>query len=203
MTAPTDGLRECRIERCGRPAHGKGLCRPHYMRQWRYGDPLAGGPLRPSGLTPGELFWSKVDKTDGCWLWLGSLTSAGYGDLRRKGVHLYAHKVAYEEVNPPVPAGMHLDHLVTCPKHCVRPDHLRVTTPKQNGENRGRLNKNNTSGVRGVSWHSDVNKWVGWVSHNKKSHYVGVFADLGEAEAAVIKKRNELFTHNDVDRRVS
>jgi len=30
---------------------------------------------------------------------------------------------------------------------------------------------------------------------------VGCFSDLGDAEAAAIAKRNELFSHNDIDRR--
>jgi len=32
---------------------------------------------------------------------------------------------------------------------------------------------------------------------------VGRFRDLGEAEKAVVARRNELFTHNDADREAS
>src|SRR6185312_7763737 len=31
----------CKINGCRKPAKGKGLCGPHYMRLWRHGDPLA------------------------------------------------------------------------------------------------------------------------------------------------------------------
>jgi hypothetical protein len=38
------------------------------------------------------------------------------------------------------------------------------------------------------------------VGHQNGCIFVGYFLDLAEAEAAVIAKRNELFTHNDRDR---
>ena len=38
----------CTIENCGKPAVGKGLCRTHYMRQRRTGDPhVCREPGRP------------------------------------------------------------------------------------------------------------------------------------------------------------
>lgn len=55
------------------------------------------------------------------------------------------------------------------------------------------------SGVRGVR-QTPNGKWQASVGHNGKDITVGTFADLRDAEAAVIAKRNELFTHNDVDR---
>jgi len=57
------------------------------------------------------------------------------------------------------------------------------------------------SGIRGVSWYKRSGKWRAGVWSAKRYHYVGSFTDLADAEAAVIAKRNELFTHNDADRR--
>jgi hypothetical protein len=93
---------------------------------------------------------------------------------------------------------LNLDHHRNCPKNCVNPEHLRPVTQKQNVENRPGLAANNTSGVTGVYWHR--NRWMAEVKHNGSKHYVGRFTDIAEAEAAVIAKRNELFTHNDIDR---
>lgn len=31
---------ECAVPSCGREAHAKDLCKSHYMRLWRHGDPL-------------------------------------------------------------------------------------------------------------------------------------------------------------------
>ncbi|HYD35888.1 MAG TPA: hypothetical protein VD999_07555 [Vitreimonas sp.] len=34
----------CNVEGCNKKARAKGLCRSHYMKQYRYGDPLAPKP---------------------------------------------------------------------------------------------------------------------------------------------------------------
>lgn len=36
----------CDIDGCERPHHVNGLCVPHYQRRQKYGDPLAGPPMR-------------------------------------------------------------------------------------------------------------------------------------------------------------
>lgn len=38
--------RLCSIEGCGKPVHQQGFCNSHYLRFYRYGDPLKGGPPR-------------------------------------------------------------------------------------------------------------------------------------------------------------
>jgi hypothetical protein len=93
-----------------------------------------------------------------------------------------------------------LDHRHTCPKNCVNPDHLRPVTHKQNHENRAGPQRNGHSGVRGVTWNKKNQAWQAQVKHHQKTHYAGIFDTVEEAEAAVIAKRNELFTHNDRDR---
>lgn len=57
--------------------------------------------------------------------------------------------------------------------------------------------KPQTYGVRQIS----PGIWRAGVGHNGVKVNVGCFKTLEEAEAAVIAKRIELFTHNDADRR--
>jgi hypothetical protein len=79
-------------------------------------------------------FWSRVVKTESCWLWTGAL-SGGYGHCRitldgasrARG----AHRVAYELLVGPVPDGFELDHLCRV-KHCVNPAHLEPVTHREN-----------------------------------------------------------------------
>ena len=147
-----------------------------------------------------DRFWVKVEKTETCWEWTSSMTPQGYGIFQTGGQNtplMVSHKFAWELENGPVPEGMMLDH-VCHNRKCVNPAHLRLATAKQNNENRGVLNKNNTSGVRGVVRRG--NRWVGQVMHNRRCIHVGSFNTIADAEAAVIAKRNELFTHNDLDR---
>ena len=106
-----------------------------------------------------------------------------------------AHRISYEWAYGPVPEGLVLDHK-DCVKHCVRPDHLQAVTQKQNLENIRGAHKDSRSGVRGVSWSPNENRWHARVCHNYKTYSVGYFKDLAEAEQAVIQKRNELFTNN-------
>lgn len=72
-------------------------------------------------------FWSRVRKTDTCWLWAGCVSSGGYGRVGRK----VAHRLAYEELRGPVPHGLYLDHLCRV-RNCVNPDHLEPVTHREN-----------------------------------------------------------------------
>lgn len=93
-----------------------------------------------------------------------------------------------------------IDHMCRVPA-CVNPAHLRAVTNKQNTENHnGTAYCTSKSGIRGVSWHSRDKRWAARVRHEGKLIVVGYFSNTEDAEAAVVAKRNELFTHNDADR---
>jgi hypothetical protein len=150
-----------------------------------------------------ERFWAKVDKTGDCWLWTASVSSNGYGQFATTiaGVNapIGAHRVAYYEANGPIAAGLVVDHICHN-KLCMNPAHLRAVTQKQNGENRGGAPSDSTSGVRGVTWAKRQRRWKGTVRHNGRQNHVGYFRKIADAEEAVVARRNELHTHNDLDR---
>lgn len=91
-----------------------------------------------------ERFWSKVEKSEGCWLWIAATNDHGYGYISIDGRMVRAHVFAYEQEFGPVPDGMVLDHTchtsdVSCEggrscvhRRCVRPSHLTPTTNRQN-----------------------------------------------------------------------
>src|SRR5215207_9829672 len=68
---------------------------------------------------------------DACWMWAGSRQSKGYGQVRREGRNLLAHRAAYEAVNGPIPEGLELDHLCRN-RLCYRPTHLEAVTHQVN-----------------------------------------------------------------------
>ena len=174
------------------------MCASHY-NQWHAGKNLSALPKAAKRMTPLDRFLSYVDKSDGCWEWTGRKIH-DYGSFYAAGHHIRAHRFSYKQFVGPIPTGMEIDHMCHN-KSCVNPSHLRLATHKQNRENLTGAQKNNTtSGIRGVYWKASRNRWAAMVMHSKKRYHVGHFTDIREAEAAVIAKRNELFTHNDLDR---
>ena len=78
-----------------------------------------------------ERMVARPNGPDACHLWLGGISSTGYGNFWLNGKTMGAHVFAYEQAHGPVPEGMILRH--TCrPRHCVRLDHLVAGTHLQN-----------------------------------------------------------------------
>lgn len=187
--------RTCALDGCDSEPVGHGLCDKHYTRQQRWGDPNGSAPIVPDE----ERFWERVDKTAECWLWIGHKNVYGYGRFGHSRTEVFAHRYAYELANGDIPAGLVIDHL--CHNTlCVRPDHLAAVTPKQNIEQRIGPNANSTTGILGV-YRARNGKWVARVGHLGRYHHVGTYLTAEDAEAAVIAKRIELFTHNLKDRK--
>lgn len=72
---------------------------------------------------------------------------------------------------------------------------LRKATFKQNRENLG-LNRNNTSGFRGVSWFRPTGKWWARIGHNGKRVSLGHYNDLLSAVAARMAAERAMYTHS-------
>ena len=63
-------------------------------------------------------------------------------------------------------------------------------------EEKGGVQPNNTSGIRGVSWHRGTGKWRVHVKYRGKTYSGGYFryADLDKAEQAAIALRERVFS---------
>jgi len=80
-----------------------------------------------------QRFWTKVQKTETCWLWTAA-TTGGYGVIGAGGAgngYVLAHRYSYETLVGPIPDGLQIDHLCRV-RHCVRPDHLEAVERRTN-----------------------------------------------------------------------
>jgi hypothetical protein len=68
---------------------------------------------------------------DECWSWTGAVDASGYGQIRRDGKVVGAHRVAMELFGEAVPNGYVVDHLCRNPS-CVNPAHLECVTMAEN-----------------------------------------------------------------------
>lgn len=82
-------------------------------------------------LTIEERLWSRVNKTNTCWLWTGHISGEGYGSIKISGIQVKVHRVAYELEIGPIPNGLSLDHLCRV-RLCVNPKHLEPVTHHEN-----------------------------------------------------------------------
>ena len=203
-------MRVCSVEGCERQYLASGYCTAHHHRWRRYGEVFPEIPVKeracPPRVNPEIRFWAKVDR-DGptashmetpCWLWLANTTGRGRHGLFTllNQQKILAHRFAYELRHGPMPEGQQLDHRCLN-KICVNPDHLRPATPKQNNENLS--GGHGATGMRGVTFYAGRG-YQARVRHHGRLIHVGWFRDLAAAEAAAVAKRNELFTHNELDR---
>lgn len=102
-----------------------------------------------------DRFWSKVEKTDGCWLWQGAKDRKGYGVVglggRTDGI-ARAHRVAWGLTNGEPPADRMVLHLCDT-KACVNPSHLVLGNHTENmrqAKERHLMTATNRRTVRGV-----------------------------------------------------
>lgn len=94
-----------------------------------------------------------------------------------KSANVYMHRILLN-----FPSGIEIDH-INGDKLDNRRGNLRLATRLQNIGNNG-IRRDNTSGVRGVSWMSSLNKWRAYIAKNGKQIHLGIFERKEEAKRA-------------------
>lgn len=94
------------------------------------------------GATLEERFWRRVEKTEGCWLWRGSVDEDGYGSIGSFGNadRMKSHRYSWALHHGPIPEGLYVLHNCntlrepgdTSYRRCVNPAHLFLGTNDDN-----------------------------------------------------------------------
>ena len=136
----------------------------------------------------GKLFWLDYDGMPNSWRtrYVGkeaftTVSSTGYRTGRIDNSPYKAHRVAWAIYHGEEPTDQ-LDH-INGMKADNRIVNLRIVTCQENQRN-ANMSKNNTSGITGVYWHKNKQKWQALVVVDGRSKYLGRFDTLEEAAIA-------------------
>jgi hypothetical protein len=120
------------VKGCPNQYLAKGLCLKHYTRKLRHGE-----TSDPREIT--KRFWSKVEKSEECWLWKRHCDKDGYGTFsvgrRFNNTTVNAPRMAWTLTNGEIPKGMCVLHKCDNPP-CVRPDHLFLGNHLENARDK-------------------------------------------------------------------
>lgn len=114
----------------------------------------------------------------------GTINSRGYMHVQFRGEKYLAHRIIWDMLRPgpPLKHSEEIDH-IDHDKLNNRISNLRVIPHIENCRNRS-VNKNNISGVLGVSFHRQTGKWAVQINVKGRRKHIGLFDSIETAASA-------------------
>jgi hypothetical protein len=126
-------------------------------------------------------FFSKVEKTDSCWIWKAKARCNGYGLFKINQRNIPAHRISYQIHNGDFDFNLHVLHKCDI-RNCVNPDHLFLGTNKDNVDDKvskDRQAKGSDNGNSILSENDVIEikellkyKYYGYIRHMMKKYNV-------------------------------
>ena len=126
----------------------------------------------------------------------GSIGAHGYIRIGINNTAYPAHRLAWLYVYGQDPRDQEIDH-IDRNKHNNAISNLRLVNRKQNNENIP-TPRNNTTGVRGVSFDPVGNRWVAYIYHHRRRVHLGSFKCVNLASEARKIAESKLFAHSGI-----
>ena len=137
----------------------------------------------------GDLYW-KVRTSNRIKIGekAGTIAKRGNININHNGKLLKAHRIIFMMHHGYFPEI--IDHIDGNPLN-NNIENLRPATELQNHHNMA-ISKRNTSGIKGICWSKDKNKWLARCNFDYKPHFVGYFDKIDHAQTAVEAYRSKL-----------
>jgi hypothetical protein len=139
-------------------------------------------------LESGSLIWLSVKRKSLLGRQVGSPMSDGYLSTTILKKQYLVHRLIWLYVYGYFPKSIdHINGERTDNRLC----NLRLASNDENVMNQP-IKSNNTSGFKGVSWHSVMGKWLAYITHKGVKMRLGYFSDIHEAANVVAEARTRL-----------
>ena len=137
----------------------------------------------------GEFRWRKDNgkARRGC---VAGHNHRGYVIIGICGRRIGAHRLAWLYVHGRFPQ-LQIDH-INCNPSDNRISNLREANAQQNNHNKHKASSNSRSGVLGVYWRGDRNKWRAGIRVNREKIWLGYFVNKEDAQAAYLEAKRRL-----------
>ena len=160
---------------------GKKTRVPQYNDRWR--GVFKGIPFR--FLKGHNRKWNESSyyiNKKGCYVWKGSKSSSGYGNLTVNLKTILAHRYCYEKAKGLIPKNLTLDHLCRN-RACVNPNHLEPVTM--------RINILRGVGITAQNFKKTICKW-GHLLIGKNVYFLKKYKER-RCKTCVNKRARELY----------
>jgi hypothetical protein len=143
----------------------------------------------------GKLFWKKQPSSViSVGSEAGHINLHGYVQIKIFNKRFYAHRIIFFMFNGYFP--QEVDH-IDGNKSNNKIENLRASTKSQNNMN-SKKRKDNTSGIKGITWDKHRKKWKTYLQSNKIRYYLGSYVDIEMATQVINEFRKQ--QHNEYAR---